>query len=146
MQLHFNQRSLRNVPSPNEHRETLLNLAIIGEPTRGSLQSQRRMKNRGDHMGRVHGSPVEYSSYDVTYAAGCRERVTRPARLHGIIKKIEMGEARGRGTGWEGKTRWKRRTRWSSSSILQGSWPISAARTRTRVHVSVLVGFIWKSR
>lgn len=39
------------------------------------------------------GSPVEYSSYDVTYAAGCRERVTRPSWLHGIIKKIETGEA-----------------------------------------------------
>lgn len=46
-------------------------------------------------MSRVHGSPVEYSSYDVTYAAGCRERVTRTARLHGIIKKIETGEGGG---------------------------------------------------
>ena len=116
-------------------------------------------------MGRVHGSPVEYSSYDVTYAAGCRERVTRTARLHGIIKKIETGEGRGEG-GRGGRRRRRRRrknavkkensdkflldSRRELAGWLTGLFARSLARsvgtyayTCPRVRT---VGFIWKSR
>lgn len=120
-------------------------------------------------MGRVHGSPVEYSSYDVTYTAGCRERVTRPARLHGIKKKIETGEAKAaEAEGWAGERKGKRGgkgelDRFLCSILVEGSWhdagrsrgtyAYTCPRERTRriyLEIQIAVGmravsFLWPS-
>lgn len=94
-----------------------------------------------DHMGDT-GLPVRdiARAYDVTYATGCRGRVTRPARPHGIIKKARSAaEGDRERKGWHEGRRTTSIPRFSMAglnrrtdrSIVRGTYAYTCPRRST---------------